>query len=101
MLYDGFGQEFHTVFRFGASTIVVFATTADVVFVGASKKIQTPKLSSTLAWEPLGPKDRGLHCHPLASYSSFWCGVQTKNTLRDRTDNLAKRGELYKQAPGH
>lgn len=52
-LYDGFEPESHTALRLGAAAVVV-ATTADIAFVGATKKVAkglvlSPILSSTLA----------------------------------------------------
>ena len=93
---DGFESKSHTVLRLGAAMIVV-ATTADIAFAGATKKVakglvQSPITSSTLAWEA-SPGFRGwMSPWPVmlrAHHSSVGCRQRT--LLRDRIDNLGKK----------
>lgn len=105
---DGFEPKSHTVLRLGAAMIVVVATTTDISFAGATKKVakglvQPPVISSTLAWEA----STGFH-----GWMSPWpaiCSVlitpvwdadrdhysETESIIWNKVDS----SQLYKQAP--
>lgn len=80
---DGFEPKSHTVLRLGAAMIVVVATTADIAFAGATKKVAWFSHQSLPAhWlgkQALGSVDGCLHGQPSAPCSSLQCGMQTEN----------------------
>lgn len=97
---DGFEPKSHTVLRLGAAMIVVVATTADIAFAGATKKVakglvQSPVTSSTLAWEA-SPGFRGW----MSPWPAICSVLITPVWDADREHYLGTESIIWKKGDG-
>lgn len=88
-----FEPKSHTVLRLGAAMVVVVATTADIAFAGATKKVA--RATNHFQHTGLGSKhwvpwmDVSMASHLLCAHHSS-VGCRQRTLLRDRIDNLEK-----------